>query len=221
MRGLILDFNEQSGDGLISGADGVRYTFARRDLARDGRLAHGQQVDFIIDGGIPTELVVLEYESRRDDQLPSSQNVPESAPRHDPWGYFIRCCSTAYFQGDGRAGPGEYWWFVLFHLLTYVVLAGALVAVGATAFASGAAGTSTPEFDGYDVAILGLALLIILAGLFFIIPGITVLIRRLHDIGQSGLWVLLALVPLGGLALIVMCCMASQPGPNQYGLPPR
>ena len=48
-------------------------------------------------------------------------------------------------------------------------------------------------------------------------------VRRLHDIGMSG-WLLLAtsLVPfLGGLALLVLFVMDSNPGPNQYGPNPK
>lgn len=53
-------------------------------------------------------------------------------------------------------------------------------------------------------------------------PGITVSIRRLHDIGKSGWWFLISLVPLvGGIVLLVFMCLDSQPGENIYGPNPK
>jgi len=50
-----------------------------------------------------------------------------------------------------------------------------------------------------------------------IVPAITVQVRRLHDIGRSGLWYLLNFVPLGGLVLLYWACRASDTGRNDYG----
>jgi uncharacterized membrane protein YhaH (DUF805 family) len=50
------------------------------------------------------------------------------------------------------------------------------------------------------------------------LPGLAVLVRRLHDINCSGWFVLLALIPyLGGLALFVMSLLSGTKGPNNYG----
>ena len=54
------------------------------------------------------------------------------------------------------------------------------------------------------------------------IPGLAVSVRRLHDIGRSGWWLLLSLIPLvGSIILIIWCCFDSQPGANQYGSNPK
>lgn len=51
-----------------------------------------------------------------------------------------------------------------------------------------------------------------------IIPSIAVQVRRLHDIGKTGLFVLLNLIPfVGFIVLLVFCCTDSQRGTNQYG----
>ena len=51
-----------------------------------------------------------------------------------------------------------------------------------------------------------------------LIPGLAVAIRRLHDVGRSGWWLLLVLIPIvGWIILIVFMAAPSQPGPNQYG----
>ena len=53
------------------------------------------------------------------------------------------------------------------------------------------------------------------------IPSIAVGIRRLHDIGKSGWWYLLILLPLVNLVLIYFFILDSQPGENQYGPNPK
>jgi len=61
----------------------------------------------------------------------------------------------------------------------------------------------------------------IVVGLAGLIPSIAVCIRRLHDIGRSGWWLLLALIPLVNLFLIYLYVQDSQPGPNQFGPNPK
>ncbi|QDZ10096.1 DUF805 domain-containing protein [Devosia ginsengisoli] len=51
------------------------------------------------------------------------------------------------------------------------------------------------------------------------IPGITVAVRRLHDIGRSGFWYLLYFVPFAGLWLLYWACCPSEPGHNAYDDP--
>ena len=51
-----------------------------------------------------------------------------------------------------------------------------------------------------------------------LIPNIAVGIRRLHDIGKSGWWYLLILIPIvGSVALIIFWCQKSIPETNQWG----
>lgn len=58
----------------------------------------------------------------------------------------------------------------------------------------------------------------IIAGLAFFIPSLAAAVRRLHDIGKSGWWYLVALIPfVGAIWLIVLLCQPSQPGANEYG----
>ena len=118
--------------------------------------------------------------------------------------YFIDCLTKKYACFSGRARRQEYWLFVLFNLIASIiigVIAGVLVRVtNVTAFA----------FLGtiYNLAVL--------------IPGFAVFVRRMHDIGKSGWWWLIAFIPLIGIiVLIVFCCLDSQPGENQYGPNPK
>jgi uncharacterized membrane protein YhaH (DUF805 family) len=55
-----------------------------------------------------------------------------------------------------------------------------------------------------------------------IIPSLAVGARRLHDIGKSGWWQLISLIPIiGGIWLIVLMATNGTPGVNEYGTNPK
>lgn len=67
-----------------------------------------------------------------------------------------------------------------------------------------------------------LALAMIVLVLWFVPAHITVTIRRLHDIGLTGWFIFLALIPyLGGLALLVMSLIPSERRVNKHGPYPK
>ena len=97
----------------------------------------------------------------------------------------------------GRAQRKEFWYYCLFSFLIAVVL------------------------SIIDV-VLGIGLLGSLYALAVFIPNITVSVRRLHDIGKSGWWLLIIFLPIiGGIVLLVLWARDSQPGENQYGPNPK
>ena len=65
----------------------------------------------------------------------------------------------------------------------------------------------------------------LLSGLFWLavlVPSIAVGVRRLHDTGRSGWWLLIGFIPLiGAIVLIVFFLFDSQPGTNAYGPNPK
>ena len=115
-----------------------------------------------------------------------------------------------YAVFDGRARRKEYWYFFLFNLLIAIGLGIIGVILGAAI-----GGTDSDSFP--IIVITPLALY----GLAIIIPSIAVSVRRLHDIGMSGWWYLLSLVPAGSLVLFIFALFDSKPGPNQYGPDPK
>ena len=57
-----------------------------------------------------------------------------------------------------------------------------------------------------------------LAALVFFLPNLAVTVRRLHDVGRSGFWLLLVLVPvIGALIVLVFLLLESQREPNKWG----
>jgi len=108
-----------------------------------------------------------------------------------------------YAVFSGRAKRKEYWLFTLLFIILEIV----------TVVIDGAMGTLDP-MSGYGI-ISGLTTLGLL------LPGIAVLVRRLHDIDQSGWWGLIALVPIANLVLLVFLCMDGTNGENRFGSDPK
>ncbi|MEU6985751.1 DUF805 domain-containing protein [Streptomyces sp. NPDC046324] len=103
-----------------------------------------------------------------------------------------------YAVFTGRARRQEYWMYMLFNVIAYVVLA-ILDAVLTTA----------PLLTG-----------IYALGVF--LPTLAVTIRRLHDTGRSGWMILLGLIPLvGGIILIVFYATEGNQTDNAYGPNPK
>lgn len=119
-----------------------------------------------------------------------------------------------YFQLSGRARRREYWLFTL---------AVALVQAGINAvFTTGVSQAGMGSFAWAGaVSPLGQALSGLVALLVFI-PSITVMVRRLHDVDRSGLWLLALLVPfVGWLILFVFMCLDGTSGTNRFGPDPK
>jgi uncharacterized membrane protein YhaH (DUF805 family) len=111
-----------------------------------------------------------------------------------------------YALFSGRSTRSEYWFFFLFNLFAALIIGVISGFIGAMLGLDRE--TATGLADLYFLAVL--------------VPSIAISVRRLHDIGFSGLWVLLSFVPfLGGIALLVMYCSDSQPGPNRFGPNPK
>jgi uncharacterized membrane protein YhaH (DUF805 family) len=109
-----------------------------------------------------------------------------------------------YAVFSGRSRRSEYWYFVLFYFLICVALA----------VVDTVTGTVDPT--------VGVGLLGGIFGLAMIIPSLSVGVRRLHDIGRSGWWLLISLIPIVGvIILIVWACRDGQPGTNAYGPNPK
>ena len=97
-----------------------------------------------------------------------------------------------YVNFRGRARRREFWMFTLFNTLVYLLLlAVGLVLLGAVIYKSVAEGGDAAEHaTAYTLAVAGLLLLVYGWMLATFLPGLAVRVRRLHDIGLSGKWLL-------------------------------
>lgn len=85
-----------------------------------------------------------------------------------------------------RATRSQYWIFALIYILSYFILA-------------------------MIESMIGLPVLTGIYALIMLIPSLAYGARRLHDIGRSGWWQLLMLIPLiGAIVLIVMWSLPSK-----------
>ncbi|MGP1446794.1 MAG: DUF805 domain-containing protein [Candidatus Limimorpha sp.] len=116
-----------------------------------------------------------------------------------------------YADFSGRASRQEFWMFVLFNLL--FAMAWALVA----GLLTGLLGDSFNQ----ESRLIFMYKLIAIYYAVTTVPAMAVGVRRLHDTGRSGWWMLIGLVPLvGSIWLIVLMCSDDNPGDNRYGSPP-
>lgn len=92
----------------------------------------------------------------------------------------IRAGYAHYFSIGGRASRAEYWWFVL-----YTVIAMLMIGMAAVLAAVYLGGGRVALAEQVTIAIYVVG---------FLVPLMTTLVRRLHDIGRSGWWVLVATV---------------------------
>lgn len=249
MRGEVLHYDEAHGFGFIAGENGNRYTFRREDLRRSFPLYRGTAVEFSESGDRAEDVsppmaaqVSTPPATERPSAPASSTATPIATPVTRPapqrygrnavgngdasqgqastglWSYFWACLTTNYANFHGRARRKEYWGFALFYTLGMILLTLAGLAI------DGAVG----NFDYYGseapVATIVIVLLAFLAGL---VPGIALGVRRFHDIGLSG-WFYLAMCLVGFLLAgsvtimaIVLGLIPSQKCENKWGQVPE
>jgi uncharacterized membrane protein YhaH (DUF805 family) len=95
-----------------------------------------------------------------------------------------------YANFNGRARRSEYWYFVLFNIIASIVLS----IVGFTI-------KNNILSNLYSLAVL--------------IPSIAVGVRRMHDVGKSGWFIL---IPIYNL---ILACTNGVEGENEYGTDPK
>jgi len=103
-----------------------------------------------------------------------------------------------YTVFNGRATRSEYWYFVLINVIISIILVliGHILKVGDS--------LSTV----YSLAVF--------------LPSTAVAARRLHDIGRTGWWQLIILIPMiGFIVLIIFFAKDGEPIDNQYGQNPK
>lgn len=115
---------------------------------------------------------------------------------------YYSICLSKFADFSGRARRREYWTFAIVNCLIALLLLILGLAFGEDSPASN--------------------ILVTIFYLIMLVPNLSVSVRRLHDIGKSGWWLFIGLVPLvGSLLLLVWSFMDSEEGENQYGENPK
>lgn len=121
-------------------------------------------------------------------------------------GFFdaISTCWSKWADFQGRARRSEYWFWQLFVWLVFIAF---FVMDGIISVSGG-------RTAGNVFLLIGVALFAI----SMFLPGLAVLVRRMHDLGVTGWIVLISLIPyLGGLILLIMSIVPGTEGDNAYG----
>lgn len=128
-------------------------------------------------------------------QTPAQQNVSDSAVGKANngkvgFGKAIALFFKNYVNFKGRASKSEYWWAFLFNAIVFVLLS--LIS------------SVVPPLGGA-------------CSIALMIPGIALAVRRLHDIGKSGTYCLMGLIPIAGGIILFIQFLKSSDGDNQWG----
>ena len=99
---------------------------------------------------------------------------------------------SKYVDFNGRSSRSAYWYWALFAIIL-------LIAVEIVS------------------AVIKFPLLYIAVALGLFLPNLAVGVRRLHDTGRSGWWLLISFVPLIGFIVLIVFYTQESDGPNQYG----
>jgi uncharacterized membrane protein YhaH (DUF805 family) len=155
-----------------------------------------------------------------------------------------------YAEFSGRSRRMEYWMWVVFQMLIAIAFWVLMMVTVGSAMMSTARGNPTGMLAAGGAAMVIWAVMM-LVWLAFIIPGLAVSVRRLHDTNRSGWWILApiagycimfvgismtangssmggVLMTIGGIAVLVLAIMLfvfmlleGTKGPNKYGPDPK
>jgi len=122
-----------------------------------------------------------------------------------------------YYLFEGRAGRSEFWYFILFWIIFYVIVI----------FLDGVLGLNYIDISRLPYSqYIPLTNIYEKVGLFTfmyrpitLLPSLSVMTRRLHDIGKSGWWCILCGTPLIFL-LIFFLFKKSDDSENRFGKVP-
>tara|TARA_B100001559_G_scaffold274576_1_gene244678 strand:+ start:156 stop:533 length:378 start_codon:yes stop_codon:yes gene_type:complete len=122
--------------------------------------------------------------------------------------WYLKVMRDNYANFSGRARRREYWMYVL---VQSIIMIGLMI---------------LDSILGLDFELQGISLgygyLYSIGGIVHFIPSLAVLVRRLHDVGKSGWFYFIGLIPLiGAIWLLILFCTEGQKQDNKWGPDPK
>jgi uncharacterized membrane protein YhaH (DUF805 family) len=111
----------------------------------------------------------------------------------------IRSVFSQYVGFTGRARRSEFWYWTLFQIILGVI----------------ASILDRAVFDRNNGAFS------VVVGLALLLPSLAVAVRRLHDSGRTGWWLLIGLIPVIGTIVLIIFYVQDSQGDNKYGPSPK
>ncbi|MBQ6310521.1 MAG: DUF805 domain-containing protein [Bacteroidales bacterium] len=125
----------------------------------------------------------------------NTQPVYGERPIPSFWEATKTCLTKKYATFSGRARRSEYWWFMLAQYILSAILSIVMfISIIAIVMIKATSG-SIDDISPIDFYLKNPGIwLLALVSLALIIPNLAVTVRRLHDIGRSGWWLLIPMV---------------------------
>ena len=122
--------------------------------------------------------------------------------------WYLKVMRDNYANFSGRARRKEYWMFVL---VQTIVMIGLMILDSVLGL----------DFELQGIS-LGYGYLYLIGVIVHFIPSLAVLVRRLHDVGKSGWFYFIFLIPIIGIIwLLVLYCTEGQKQDNKWGPDPK
>jgi uncharacterized membrane protein YhaH (DUF805 family) len=122
--------------------------------------------------------------------------------------YYLDILTNKYSDFSGRARRKEYWYWTLNYIIVLLI---AMVMDNLLGL--------NFELLGQD---LGYGWLYLIVGITHFLPGLSIVIRRLHDVGKSGWFYFIVLIPLIGIIwMLVLVCRDGVKEENKWGTNPK
>ena len=113
-----------------------------------------------------------------------------------------------YANFSGRTSRKDFWMFIIIDFILFMIFVSIETVLG---------WHTVYSYSPYK----GIGYISTVYTVISFLPHLSVQVRRLHDIGKDGTWLLLSLVPGGGLIVLYWCAKASMQEENKYGIPYR
>jgi len=127
--------------------------------------------------------------------------------------WYLRVMRDNYANFTGRARRREYWMFTLVYMIILIACT-VLDNILGTVFMM--------DVGPLGEISMGYGWVYTICGLIHFIPGLAVVVRRLHDVGKSGWFYLIILIPFIGLLwLLILYCTEGPKENNKWGPDPK
>lgn len=152
------------------------------------------------------------------------------------FGEALKTCFKKYATFSGRARRSEFWWFSVLGWILSLASYGVIwwkmakldevqAQVAEVMFDEEKMAALTAQAESFDSTFYLLIGVIGVIGLLLLLPSLGVAVRRLHDTGKSGWWLLAMIIPIVNfviaIILLIYYLKDSDPKPNKYGPSPK
>lgn len=176
--------------------DGSKFCFSCGTNLETGKAPSKPQTQPQQSQPLPTAItypVHQEMHQTQTDDSTNNHNQPDQPVVAVGFGEAISLYFQKYATFEGRATRSEYWFAALFN--------------GLVGFGLGIISLLAPILSFLSIAY----------SLAVLVPGFAISWRRLHDIGKSGTYYLMALIPLAGPIILTIYLCTDSTEDNQYG----